>query len=158
MKCNSISQSKNYICLLCEKFCIPKVRNRREELHLICRPQQNWNSGFDCHHPLMIFIIGSFYWKYFTLQYLHGSDSSEIETQTDRWPINPSNDEAAKIFENLLNPSMLVFIGKILLSTLRWVPKCQGFNDFSVCLHQFVLAKLAISIIRVKIGRERSKS
>ena len=45
---------------------------------------------------------------------------------------------------------MLVFIGKLLLSTLRWVPICQGFSYFSRSLHHFVLAKLATSSIRVK--------
>ena len=36
-----------------------------------------------------------------------------------------------KIFETHLNPVMLVFIGKLLLSTLRWVPMCQGFRHIS---------------------------
>ena len=41
--------------------------------------------------------------------------------------ITPSNSEATfvqgpKIFENHLNPVMLVFIGKLSLSTVRWVP------------------------------------
>ena len=45
---------------------------------------------------------------------------------------------------------MLVLIGKLLLSTFRWVPICQGFSHFPVFLHYFVLAKLATSSIRVK--------
>ena len=47
------------------------------------------------------------------------------------WLINSSNAETtlskpkdAKIFENHLNPVMLVFIGKLSRSTLRWVPIC----------------------------------
>ena len=35
-----------------------------------------------------------------------------------------------EFFENLLNPVMLVFIGKLLLSPIRWVPICQGFHHF----------------------------
>ena len=35
------------------------------------------------------------------------------------------------------------------LSTLRWVPICQGFSRISGFLHHFVLAKLAPSSIRV---------
>ena len=46
----------------------------------------------------------------------------------------------AKILENHLNPVMLVFIGKLLLSTLRWVPICRGFSDLSGFLHHLVLA------------------
>ena len=53
---------------------------------------------------------------------------------------NPFNVEATfvqstriqRFFENYLNPVMLVFIGKRLLSTLRWVPICQGLSHFSV--------------------------
>ena len=55
----------------------------------------------------------------------------------------------AKIFENHLNLVILVFIGKLSLSTLIWVPICQGFWHFSVFLHHFVMAKLATSSIRV---------
>ena len=40
---------------------------------------------------------------------------------------------------------MLVFIGKLSPSTLRWVPICQGFSHFSGFLHNFVLAKSATS-------------
>ena len=55
----------------------------------------------------------------------------------------------AKIFENHLNPVKLVFIGKPLLSTLRWVPMCQGFNHFSGFSHTFVKTKVATSSMRV---------
>ena len=44
---------------------------------------------------------------------------------------------------------MLVFIRKLSLSTLIWVPICQGFSHFSGFLHHFVLAKVATSSIRV---------
>ena len=49
---------------------------------------------------------------------------------------------------------MLVFIGKLSLSSLRWVPMCQGFSQFPGFLHHSVLAKLATSIIRLKIKHE----
>ena len=52
------------------------------------------------------------------------------------------------IFENHLNPVVLVFIGK--LSTLGGVTMCQGFGHFfKGFLHHFVLAKLATSGTRV---------
>ena len=68
--------------------------------------------------------------------------------------LNPSNAEATivpkhkdpKIFENHLNPVILVFIGKLSLSTPRWVPTCQGFKSFSAFLHHFVLTKLALRV------------
>ena len=55
----------------------------------------------------------------------------------------------AKIFKNHQNPVMLVSIGYLLLGTLRWVPICQGFSNFSGLMHHFILAKLATSRIRV---------
>ena len=55
-----------------------------------------------------------------------------------------------KLFENYLNPAMLVFIGQLSLRTLRRVPMCQGFSHFAGLLHHFVLAKLATSSIRPK--------
>ena len=54
-----------------------------------------------------------------------------------------------KIFEKHLNPIMLVFIGKLSLSTLRWVWICQSFSHFSGSLHYLVLAKFTTSSIRV---------
>ena len=64
---------------------------------------------------------------------------------------NPSDDKTifsskaneAKIFENHLNPVMLVFIRLLSLSTLRWIPICQGFSNFSAFLHHFVSANLS---------------
>ena len=41
-----------------------------------------------------------------------------------------------------LNPVMMVFIGKLSLSTPRCVPICQDFSNFSFLLHNFALAKL----------------
>ena len=72
--------------------------------------------------------------------------------------INPSNAKATyvqstmtqRFLKNHLNPVMLVFIRKLSLSTLRWIPMCQGFSHFSGFLHHFVLAKVATSSIRVK--------
>ena len=61
--------------------------------------------------------------------------------------------KGAKIFENhildLVNPVMLVFIGK-LSSTLRRVPMCQGFSIFSAFLHYVAVVKLATSSLRDK--------
>ena len=37
------------------------------------------------------------------------------------------------------------------LSILKWVPMCQGFNNFSGFLHNFLLAKLANISVRVKL-------
>ena len=70
--------------------------------------------------------------------------------------INPSNAQAtfegAKIFENHLYTVLLVFIGKLSRSNLRWIPICQGFSDFSGLLHHFVIGNLATRSIRVKAG------
>ena len=56
----------------------------------------------------------------------------------------------AKNHENHLNPVMLVFIGKLSLSTFRWVPICHGFSHIPAFCHHFMLTKLATSSIRVK--------
>ena len=56
----------------------------------------------------------------------------------------------AKYYENHHNPVLLVFIGKLSVSTITWVPICQGLSHLPGFLHNFVLAKLATSIIRVK--------
>ena len=40
------------------------------------------------------------------------------------------------------HPAILVFIGRLSLSTLIWVPMCQDSNIFSGFLHHLVLAKL----------------
>ena len=53
--------------------------------------------------------------------------------------------------KNKTKPCHVVFIGKLSLSTLRKIPKCQGFSHFSGFLHHFVLAKLATSSIRVDV-------
>ena len=58
----------------------------------------------------------------------------------------------ANISKNHRNPIMLVFIGKLSLSALRWIPMCQGFRQFSGFMHHFVLAKLASTIWRVNIS------
>ena len=58
---------------------------------------------------------------------------------------NPSNAEATfaqctlehkNLWKPSVNPVMLVLIGKLSLSTFRWVPICQGFGDlllFQAC-------------------------
>ena len=72
--------------------------------------------------------------------------------------VNPSNAEATFVqstwtksfFENL-NPIMLVFIWKLSMSALRWVPICQGSSLSSGFLHLFVVFKVVTSSIRVKL-------
>ena len=49
---------------------------------------------------------------------------------------------------------MLVFIGKLALSTHRRVPIWQGFSQFSAFLHHFIMPKVAASSIRVKGQRQ----
>ena len=76
--------------------------------------------------------------------------------RTKRWlnlPIGGyfcAKDKNANIFENHLNLVILVSIRKLSLGTLRWLTMCHGLSHSSAFLHQFVLAKLATSIIRVK--------
>ena len=79
----------------------------------------------------------------------------KCKLRSEHWPFQcwgyfcPKHKDA-KIFEKHLNPVMLVLIRKPSLSTLGWVPICQGFSHFSAFLYHFVLAKLATSSIRVK--------
>ena len=47
------------------------------------------------------------------------------------------------ISENLLNPAMLVFIEKLLMSTIRGVPICQGFNYFSAFFALFSIDQIS---------------
>ena len=73
--------------------------------------------------------------------------------QVRRLTFNPSNAQATfaqstrmqRFLKKHLNLVMLVFIGKLPLCNLRWVPMCQGFSHFSGFLLHFVLAKLATS-------------
>ena len=46
-----------------------------------------------------------------------------------------------RIFDNHLNPVMLIFIGYH-WSTMRWVPMCQGFNHFSGLMHNFHVSQI----------------
>ena len=52
----------------------------------------------------------------------------------------------ATTFENHLIPVMLVFIGKLLLSAMRWVAMYQGRGHFQVFSHNFVMVKLATRV------------
>ena len=70
---------------------------------------------------------------------------------------NPSNAEATLVqstrmqsYLKHVNPVKLVFIGKLSLSTLRWVPMGQSFTHFSVFLHHIVLVNFFTSSISVK--------
>ena len=65
------------------------------------------------------------------------------------WGYSCPKHKDAKNFENHPNPVMLVFIGKISLSTLKWVFMWYGFS-YHFLLH-FILAKLTTSSIRVNI-------
>ena len=58
--------------------------------------------------------------------------------------------KGVKMFENHLNPVMLVFIGELSLSTLWWIPIFKGFNHFQFFLHHFLLAKSTTTSIRGK--------
>ena len=60
----------------------------------------------------------------------------------------------SKIFENHLNPVMLVFIGLLSLSTMR---VSIIFKVFCINLYT-ILAKLATSSIRVKLSHNFSES
>ena len=70
--------------------------------------------------------------------------------------IDPSNAKATFgqstrmqwFLKNFLKLVVSVFIRELSLSTLRWVPTFQGFNNFSGFLHHFVLTKLATSSAR----------
>ena len=78
------------------------------------------------------------------------NNSNSEYTLTLSWGYIRPKYKNAKTLENLLNPILLVLIGKLSPSILRWLPICQGFGDFSGFLHYFVLAKLATSSIRAK--------
>ena len=61
-----------------------------------------------------------------------------------------SINEGGKHFWNPFKPCHVGILWILSLSSLRWVPMCQGFNHLSGFLHHFVLAKLATSCIRAK--------
>ena len=67
-----------------------------------------------------------------------------------------SKHKNVKIYEKHLNPVLLVFIWKLSLSTVKWVPICQGFGNFQFFLHHFVLAKLTTSSIRVNPSNDEA--
>ena len=58
--------------------------------------------------------------------------------------------KAQGLFNKQSKPCYVAIIGKLSLSTLRWVAINQGFSHFSGFLYNFLLAKLAIISIRVK--------
>ena len=62
-----------------------------------------------------------------------------------------SKHKEAKIFENHLNPVILVFIGNLSLSTLRWVPICQGFSHISGFFASLCIGQISPSSIKVKM-------
>ena len=63
----------------------------------------------------------------------------------------------AKLIDNHPNPVMFLFIRKLSMGTLRWVPLCQGFGHISAFLHHFVLDKLATSSKRAKWKRRQKQ-
>ena len=64
----------------------------------------------------------------------------------------------AKISENHRNPVMLVFIRKLSLSPLIWVPIYLGSCHFQLFFDHFVLTKLATSSLRVNFAGKIRKS
>ena len=64
-------------------------------------------------------------------------------------PLNTFHAEATFVhgrkedFENHLNPVMLVFIGILSLSTIRWVPICHGFSHFSRFFASFCIGQIS---------------
>ena len=77
---------------------------------------------------------------------------NEFAAWISRFPhlsVNPSADGVSfvqctkkqKKNVNCLNP-VLVFIGMLSLSNIRWVTICQGFSPFSAFCHQFMVTKL----------------
>ena len=101
--------------------------------------KNNWNPGTKVH-----------------LKVLTESYSMNINMTGFRW--FPKLFAFLYIFENHLNPVMLVFSGYLSLSTrIYWVPMCQGVSRISGFLHHFVMAKLATSSIRVKSAHKIEK-
>ena len=83
----------------------------------------------------------------------------------DHRDLNPSNAyrgyfrpkrKNGKMFENHINPVMFVLSGKLLMSSLRWVPNLPGFQSFSDFLHHFAMTKLATSTIMVNPYNQRN--
>ena len=78
------------------------------------------------------------------------------ETFSHTWPFQCwgyfcPKDKDATIFENYLNPVMLVFIGKLSHDYSQMGTNVPGFQSFLFrFLYYFVLAKLGASSIRVK--------
>ena len=64
------------------------------------------------------------------------------------WDYLSNLQECKSSYEHHLNPIMLIFIGKLLLKTNRWVPCARGCH-FSAFSHHF-LTRLAISNKKVK--------
>ena len=57
----------------------------------------------------------------------------------------------SKEFENHLNPVMLVFIGKVSLSTDIWVPICQCFSHFSALFTLFCIDQISHQQLKVSM-------
>ena len=57
---------------------------------------------------------------------------------------------------NSLNPAMLVFIGKLLSSIIRWVPVCLGFHHIPAFFASICLTRLASSSERVNLTSQEA--
>ena len=122
-----------------------------------CKNLRNdWNPGIWEYSSRAIQWIPTWHGLDGFQRFLHPCALDESSLSIGR--VNPSTAQGyfspklndANIFENHLNPVMLVFIRKLSLSTFKWVPIYQGFGHFSGFLHHFVLVKLVASSIRVK--------
>ena len=106
--------------------------------------------------PVPFSFLCSLFFHFCSMLLLRYLINDNISEQRDFF--NPSDAEVTfvqstkklKNSENHLNPVVLVFIGKLSRSTVRWVPICHGFSHFSAFCHHFMLTKLASSSKRVK--------
>ena len=92
--------------------------------------------GGICLYFLVIIIAG----VYFFNRWIIPSDAEVTFVQCTK---------SKKSYENHLNPVILVFIEKLLLRAVRWVPICQGFDHFSAFCHHDLLTELLTSSKRV---------
>ena len=72
-----------------------------------------------CHLPINPYHASQYHWGLFC----YPADAA-------LWLLSSLKHKDAKIFGNQLNPVMLVFIGKLSLSIIRWVPNRHSFSHF----------------------------
>ena len=68
--------------------------------------------------------------------------------------LNPSDAEVIFVqctkMQKIMKIIMWVFIRKLSLNTIRWVPMCQGFSHFPAFCQYLIMTNLATSNIRLK--------